>query len=486
MKVLLLSAPTVLPDFDFIATVPNLGLVSIAGNIGDLCTVRIADTQVLKGNANAYVRDAIAREKPDLVGISCMTFQYSDALEFARNAKEQDIPVVMGGYHPTLMCRELSGSPDARFFDFIIRGEGELAFRQLVAAFDKGDFASIAGLSYRDGEKFVHNPASGLLDLDALRLPDRGARLIETGFNAFGRRLDAVETSRGCVQGCKFCSINHMYGRSFRTFSIERVIADIREVKKRGTKSVLFVDDNVTLDPARLERLCEAIIANGLDDLHYHTQASAKGMASERLVGKMAEAGFKFVFLGIESGIKRNLEFFNKGRMSDNTEAAVRYLHDNDILVAGGLISGAPDDSAEDVWNNFHLAKKLGIDVPIFYILTPYPKTALRDELLDGGYVANAGDFRKYDGLTSNVNTKHLSAEELQFESWKMAARFYDAHWMKTTKIKKWYPWWFAKKTLSLYAKYSKRRVQRLLGLRRVRDFFEEDKLGRTYNMGVH
>ena len=101
----------------------------------------------------------------------------------------------------------------------------------------------------------------------------------------------------------------------------------------------------------------------------------------------MGEAGFDGVFLGVESINKRNLEFLGKGRMSNDAEKAVQYLHDNNIIVSTGLIGGNPDDDEEDLWENFRLARRLKVDFPIFYISTPYPKTEMRGELEEMGLV---------------------------------------------------------------------------------------------------
>lgn len=60
--------------------------------------------------------------------------------------------------------------------------------------------------------------------------------------------------------------------------------------------------------------------------------------------------------------------------MSNDAEIAVQYLHDNNIIVSTGLIGGNPDDDEEDLWENFHLARRLRVDFPIFYISTPIPR----------------------------------------------------------------------------------------------------------------
>ena len=361
-----------------------------------------------------------------------------------------------------------------------MRGEGEATFRELVEARLAGKSPrGILGLSYHEGEGkgkgMVHNPPRPLLKVEEIRMPKRDARLITRGFYSFDVPIDCVETSRGCTQGCKFCSINLMYGRRFRRFSIERVIEDIRDAEAHGAGSIFFPDDNITLDPKRLERLCQAIIDAGLTHLRYKTQASASGIASSKqLVDKMGEAGFDGVFLGVESINKRNLEFLGKGKMSNDAEKAVQYLHDNNIIVSTGLIGGNPDDDEEDLWENFKLARRLKVDFPIFYISTPYPKTA--DARRAGGDGAchqqrlyqvrrAACQFKDQAPLRGRGAVHHLADERPLLRSG--VARY--------NKVKKLYPRWFASEVRRLAPFYARRKLDLALGRRTPRDFFQED-----------
>jgi anaerobic magnesium-protoporphyrin IX monomethyl ester cyclase len=477
MKVLLLSSPIVQKDFDRIARLPNLGLASLAAHVDDLCTVHVADIHGLK-NHREYVKGIV--NGYDLVGLTAMSFQYQEALALAAIAKEAGAETVFGGYHPTLAAEEIGESPDAKLIDYIVRGEGEATFRELVEAQLSGKSPrGILGLSYHqeegNGKKMVHNPPRPLLKVEEIRMPKRDARLITRGFYSFDVPIDSVETSRGCTQGCKFCSINLMYGRHFRRFAIERVIEDIRDAQAHGAGSIFFPDDNITLDPRRLERLCQAIIDAGLTHLRYKTQASASGIASSKhLVDKMGEAGFDGVFLGVESINKRNLEFLGKGKMSNDAEKAVQYLHDNNIIVSTGLIGGNPDDDEEDLWENFRLARRLKVDFPIFYISTPYPKTQMRAELEEMGLVTSS-DFTRYDGLHANLKTRHLSEEQVAYITWQMNARYYDLEWLRYNKVRKLYSRWFAGEVRRLAPFYARRKLDLALGRRTPQDFFRED-----------
>ena len=83
----------------------------------------------------------------------------------------------------------------------------------------------------------------------------------------FLQPVDSIETSRGSLFDCKFCSILHMYGKAYREFSPQRVIQDIENAKSEGTKILMVTDDNFTLYPKRVKKLCQAIIDAGHNDI---------------------------------------------------------------------------------------------------------------------------------------------------------------------------------------------------------------------------
>src|SRR6202043_93970 len=134
-----------------------------------------------------------------------------------------------------------------------------------------------------------------------LPLPNRSARVLDH-FTYFGRKMDCVETSRGCTMPCTFCSITGMYGSNFRCYGIDRVIADLKDLQRRGTQTVLLVDDNIALDASRFRILAQAIVENGLHSMEYLVQASVAGIVSDpELIPSLARANFSMVFLGIEA-----------------------------------------------------------------------------------------------------------------------------------------------------------------------------------------
>jgi anaerobic magnesium-protoporphyrin IX monomethyl ester cyclase len=427
MKILLIAMPDAANNFHRIMKVPNLGLCCIAAHLKGH-EVKVVDLVLIHKEIRAWLQNLLADFAPELIGISSMSFQYQSALTVMSICRESapQAKLVLGGYHATLSYRELAGA-DGAPFDYLIRGEGEFAFAALVEALSgERELADVPGLSWPSQGVFRHNPTGALLDLQRLPLPDRSVRVLN-GFTYFDRKLDCIETSRGCTMPCIFCSITGMYGSNFRCHAVERVIADLKELRRRGTQTVLLVDDNVTLDATRFKRIALAIAENGLDSMEYLVQASVAGIVADpELIPALARANFSMVFLGIESVLPQNLQLFQKGDIREKTEQAVRLLREQGIGVMGGFIIGNPGDGREEIRAVFRASKRLRIDLPYVQCVTPYPGTQIREELLEAGLVTNPDNLSRYTGFMCNVRTRHLTTGQLnRIMNWENLKAFF-------------------------------------------------------------
>jgi radical SAM superfamily enzyme YgiQ (UPF0313 family) len=449
--------------------IPNLGLCSLAGNIEKgLAEIKVLDLITVRKRPLYYIKKYIREYSPVIVGFSSMTFQYKSTIEFIKYVKKisPNILTLLGGYHVTVAKDKIIDSDDINFIDFIIEGEGEIAFNELIKSIKfKKDYSHIPGLTYKENGKIFSNPQGKLIDLETLRIPDRSVRLRTNGFQSMGLRTDAVETSRGCIFDCNFCCINMMYGKSYRKFRIERVIEDIKDAVKFGAESIAFTDDNITLDGKRYKVLCEAITDSGLNKYKYLTQAGVKGIKTTPGLAKaMADSGVKWVFLGIENTIERNLSAMSKNNQfsKNDIEDVIGELKDNGIIVVGGFVIGAPDDTSESMLENAEFAKNSGIDIPVYNVITPYPGTGIREELLKQNLITNLNDFSKYDCYEINVRTKFLTSREIQKIRYRMES-MYLSNFDLFRRITKMYPYfttkmiirWFFSKPSDLI-KYSK------------------------------
>jgi anaerobic magnesium-protoporphyrin IX monomethyl ester cyclase len=451
LKCLLVASSKTIGGFDYFTNLPNGGLASIAGNIDKSnCEIKILDLVVVRYKAKKYFTKYIRNNHFDIIGFSCMVFQYHEMLELAGIVKgiDKNIITVLGGYYATVNHEELLSSDDMRFFDIIVRGEGEIAFGKLIdAVYLKKNYEDIPGISYIKEGKIINNPGGELSDLKDLKLPDRSARVFKNGFTMLNYPADVCETSRGCTQTCNFCSISKMYGKSYRQYEIERIIEDLKDAKRRGAKAIFFTDDNITLNAKHFEQLCSAIMGNGLDDIKYAVQASVQGFYNNpHLPALIKKAGFEWVFLGIESNTDEVLEFYKKNNQlkSSHVETVIKSLQKEGIFVIGGVIVGNPYDNRETIRRTYEFVKKAGIDLTIFFTLTPYPGTRLREELIAKNYVTNLHDYSKYDSYQTNIKTDYLTSFELFEEIDKVIQKSYiDTGAVK--KIIKRYPLFFAK-----------------------------------------
>ena len=438
MNILLLSMPD---SFEHTATVamrmPNGALASLAGNVDGHHHVAVADLILVQSRVRETVERLVAELSPDIVGLSVMTFQRHTARKIAAlvRALRPSARIVVGGYDPSLATSVYETPPwDV---DAIVRGEGDITFRELVRCYEAGrEPHGVAGLSYRSSLGFVRTPDRPVSTLagEEVRLPNRAARVLE-GYTFVGRPIDVVETSRGCTYDCSFCSIIEMRGRNFHAWTIDRVIEDIVDARRRGARAIFLVDDNVTLNVKRFQALCDAITAARLNDVDYIVQAMTSSIAAagDSLAVAMRRAGFRYVFLGIENILDEDLEFLKASaknarreggrRTGTATHQAVQVLHRHGMYVVGGLIVGNPGDTRESIEANLEFARRY-VDWPYIQHPTPYPGTPMTRDFVERRLIVN-DRVEEYDGTTAVVRSEHLTAEEIEFLRWRAE------RWMK-------------------------------------------------------
>jgi radical SAM superfamily enzyme YgiQ (UPF0313 family) len=442
MNVLLLSMPD---SFEHMPTVavrmPNGALSSLAGNIDPHHHVAVADLILVQQTVRETVERLVAEHNPDVAGLSVMTFQRKTALLLVKllRSLQPHLRIVVGGYDPSL-APEAYMQPGVGI-DYIVRGEGEITFRELLRAMESGAaFGGIQGLLYLTADGWQKNPPRPVhsLEGDEIRLPRRSARVL-SGYTMLGRNVDVVETSRGCTFDCGFCSIIEMRGRNFHTYSFDRVLADVRDAREHGARAIFLVDDNISLNIHRFAALCRAIIDAGLNDIAYTVQAMTSPIAMHggTLAPLMRQAGFRYVFLGIENILENDLQFLKaaaknelreNGRQVGNASLrAIELLHKNKMYVVGGLIVGNPGDTRESIRANLEFAAKY-VDWPYIQHPTPYPGTPMTKDFRARNLIT-IERMEEYDGTTAVVATEHLPPEEIEYQRWRAE------RWMKTWHI---------------------------------------------------
>jgi anaerobic magnesium-protoporphyrin IX monomethyl ester cyclase len=358
----------------------------------------------------------------DLVGISADTTRAGKALSIARRVAAIGRPVVMGGPHPQFMAEDIFA---AGCVDYIVRGEGELVFTNLLAALqNRDDVASVKGLIIKDGRHLVETPAADPIDVETLPFPARHlVDLRRYRASMSGRPITPVVTSRGCPGACHFCSSSSFFGRGWRYRSAASVLAELDDVYNRfGFRAVCFMDDNFTLAPQRVEQIADGIIDRGYDLKWWNLSRVDTIVKNPAMVARMAAAGSSTVYLGIESGNEETLNSLGKNSKASDVGLAVDILRQNNIESYGSYMIGNLNETAADVEKTIDMAVRLNTNIAQFSILTPYPGTVLYEQIKDRIFCRR---WKFYDGLHLVFRHPLINRHYLQFLLIKAFVRFY-------------------------------------------------------------
>ncbi len=397
--------------FGFLPT--PLGLMDLAAEarIAGNHEVRIIDMEADNLNEDQILQ-TIFQWKPDIIGMTLhATAAHAFSQVLALDIKRRYRPlIVAGGHQATFVPEQLLENG----FDVIVLGEGDETFRDIIEAYEAGNtFENIPGIVFRNGNTNIRTKPRNLIeDLDRLPLPafDLVDRTRYT-FKIFGNdSVATIETSRGCPYACDFCSVTPTWGNKWRNKSNDRIMEELRMVKKYGYKWVFFTDDIFIVYPNIKQRseLFDRMIEEDLD-LKFITQIRADVTAKNPdIIEKAAKAGMTISFIGIESGSEETLKKMHKGIMTDSSINAVKVLEKNNIVTLGGMMLGAPYESLRDMLKTIKFSKILaraGIDAIQLSTYTPLPGTRIFLNALKNRQIFTF-DWSRYDVLTPVMKTK--------------------------------------------------------------------------------
>ena len=355
--------------------------------------------------------------QPDLVCISSISSTAPRAYELADFYRQQGLPVVLGGAHPSFLPRE--GLEHA---DYVVCGEGEGALPELIDALrNGGDVSGIQNLCFRQGDTIVQNPWRPLVeDLDSLPIPNYG--LIH-GWNAKrGKGVVSIATSRGCPFNCSFCSVIVLFGRKHRVNSVDRIIEEIRQNGLQA-RHIFFCDDNFTANRARTKELCERIIREGLK-IEWSAQVRVESAKDPELLDLMAKSGCFAVFVGLESINPATLKAYNKSQTVEGIKECVVNFHHYGINVHGMFVFGAEEDHYQVIRDTVKVSRQLDLDSLQYMILTPMPGTPSYQEMEAQNRII-CRDWSQYDGHHTVFQPRQFTPYELQMETNRAMKKFY-------------------------------------------------------------
>jgi radical SAM superfamily enzyme YgiQ (UPF0313 family) len=286
-------------------------------------------------------------------------------------------PVVVGGHHAALHADYCVTGGGA---DYAVTGEGEAPAVGLMHCLASGgDPAIVPGLAFHAGGAVVRTGRPGAADIERIALPARDL-LRDRDFRAYGGRIAAMITSRGCPNRCDFCSVRVVWGDSYRVRGSDAVIREMRECAERFGATILnFEDDNLFASSDRAASLLEAIIAERENGGPRLDLAAMNGVSLERLddriVGLMARAGFREINLSLMSHSVELQKCHGRPFSSDQFAAVAKAARGNGMNLRAYFILGLPGQTADEVRETARFLRELGASVfPSVYYNVEAPR----------------------------------------------------------------------------------------------------------------
>ncbi|OEU56326.1 MAG: hypothetical protein BA868_08640, partial [Desulfobacterales bacterium C00003106] len=307
------------------------------------------DTYVSRANLCEIIR----RFNPALVGLSAYqrTMLYVIGLAGLIKSIDREIKIAIGGPQATFMPSEaFSELPD---IDYICRSSGEETLLSVARAIKNGTpFSDLMGVSCKDasGEVFDTAGVSASSDLDGYPSP-----YLDDTFD-YSRMSEAIMlTSRGCPHDCIYCYTPNAFKHKVSFHSIDRVIEEIKWIRKKGVKRLWFADPNISFKPARLLEIFDKMLSEGLEmQMWLQTRAD---LVNPEVMKMMKRVGVSTIAFGLESGSERVLAKLGKHISVERVAEAIKLAQNEKIEVELFTLFGLPHETYEDAVKTLEFMK---------------------------------------------------------------------------------------------------------------------------------
>ena len=403
---------------------PPLALPLLAAMTPDDFDVQLIDENVEPVDLKADV---------DLVAISCMTASAPRAYAIADAFRKREIPIVMGGIHPTVMPKEAGLHANA-----VVIGEAELVWKEILADFDFGR-----------GRLKQRYQADQYCDMKDMPLPRRDLLKCDRY-----QTVNLVQTARGCPHACTFCSVSTVAGRQYRFRPVPEVIKEVQKLKGW----VGFVDDNITGKASRAKELFEALIPL---KKRWVGQADLNMANDPELLRLAARSGCQAMFIGLESVSEENLRDTHKApNVGTDMAEAIVTIHKAGIEIIGSFVLGLDQDFPDVFVKTARFAEEQKLAAAQFSVLTPFPGTAIREKFEQEGRILEDYGWDRYTMSDVVFSPKNMTPEELhQGKQW-VYRKFYSL----PSIIRRSFTW-RGRILLKLFVNWSYSRIGRKKGL---------------------
>lgn len=364
------------------------------------------------------------------LGITCMTgYQIHNGLEIAKLVKEKhmDIPIVMGGYHPSSLPSQTVAN---RFVDIVVRGQGEITFLELVNKLEKGfPLNDVLGITYKENGKIITNPDRPFEDVNNFPrpLPYHLIKLEDhIRMSEIGSRTIEYISSQGCPYKCGFCCESTFSKRRWSGLNAQRVVRELESlVNKYGINAVSFQDNNFFVDKERVRQICKGIKERNMP-IRWDAQGRIDQLCNfdDQLWNLIKESGCHEILVGAESGSQHILDLIGKGMPVEDTiklteickSVGIRIIYSFMI----GLLPLALDNPSlpynktmelvdKEFEQSFNLIRRIfsieNNSTVMIFIYTPYPGAELFDLAKKFGFKepTNLDEWSRFEFNRINV-----------------------------------------------------------------------------------
>lgn len=368
--------------------------------------------QCVNGMSNDELVAAVINNDPQLVGLSCLTPAMGNVIRLIKKIRKdkKNIKVVLGNIHATVFADQIL---EKGWADFIVRGEGEYSFLELVLALNgKKSMNDVDGISFRDCDRIIHNrersfcgnldelpyPAYHLFDLELYN---------ECGMLCIYEKFLPIQASRGCSYRCTFCSQDKIF-KKVRTRTVKCVIDEIEYMHdKFKVNCFVFEDASFPFSIEYGMEFCDEFIKRELHKQIKWVTEMRVDLVNLKLLERMKKSGLHLILYGFEFGNQRILDSVRKGITLEQSREAMYYSRKAGIITFGLFMFGMPTETRETCLDTIKFSKELNCDFAKFNIAIPLPGSEFFNEYKDK--IKGMNSFDEFTSWSDWSNNKRIS-----------------------------------------------------------------------------
>lgn len=418
---------------------PKLGLLALVAylrrylsNPGEI--VYEYHDMVLENLTMEDLGQIVSRFRPDMTGISCLSYSQEAFHQVARIVKQQCPGSLVVGGGPYVSSLRTAVLRDANV-DVLVLDEGERAFLELMERLcAQRGYDDVRGIAFRQDGQIRLTPANELIEnLDELPIPafdmiDFDAYTTKNPHLDTGGRFAPIVTSRGCPFKCVYCHALH--GKTTRFRSADHVFEEIEYLyNKMGVQVFYVYDDIFNLDRNRAKKICKRIIDSKMDIAFDFLNGLRADIMDHELIDLMIEAGTYYFAYAVETATPRIQDLIKKFNKLDSVADAIEYTveqgRDRCVVATYNMI-GFPTETEDEVWNTIEFNRSLPHHIADVAVAIPQENTEMYQMALNVGFSAPAKRTPNYGKDVLMSASEKIPPPRLAELLREFKAQFYD------------------------------------------------------------